>query len=523
MIATILPSSANFHAVQYNERKVAKGVARLLEIKNFKSVGLLNEATPAELVAYLQEYSSVNRKIQKAQFHLAVSCKGHEMTEKELLEFAHAYLKDMGYGEDGQPLLVYSHYDTENTHLHIVTSRIGPDGKKINDHNERRRSQAVIDKLLGIDKQKKADKDFETAKQYTFSSLAQFKAIMSTMGYQVYEKEDTVYIKKGGRIQKKIPLVDLNNLYKYGVTDKARARQLRSILRKHRDICTNRTEIQKELKSKFGVDIIFFGKKDAPYGYMLVDHSRKMVFHGARVLAVNELLDFATPEERFDRIESFIDSLLNLNPKITQAEIYSKLWKHHAYIKKGVIYFNGQTRPLKQYMADAIERNNRIAWVESFRPRTQAEIDFLCRVGKVTRTDLVSPAQEKKGGYAEAVRDIRAIFNDPDTVYVRPAIKAAGYKVMQEGDNYFAVDFDRKIIIDLAEEGFNIRRLEWQQPNQKDKSKDKTQTKHNRQDNKLGKIRKLRDAGAGRGENREWEVGNKGRYDEIDGENSLKM
>lgn len=111
MIATILPSSANFHAVQYNERKVAKGVARLLEIKNFKPVGLLNEATPAELVAYLQEYSSVNRKIQKAQFHLAVSCKGHEMTEKELLEFAHAYLKEMGYGEDGQPLLVYSHYD----------------------------------------------------------------------------------------------------------------------------------------------------------------------------------------------------------------------------------------------------------------------------------------------------------------------------------------------------------------------------------------------------------------------------
>ena len=35
MIATILPGSSNFHAVGYNERKVAKGVARMLEIQNF--------------------------------------------------------------------------------------------------------------------------------------------------------------------------------------------------------------------------------------------------------------------------------------------------------------------------------------------------------------------------------------------------------------------------------------------------------------------------------------------------------
>ena len=30
MIATILPSSSNFHAVEYNEMKVAKGKAELI-------------------------------------------------------------------------------------------------------------------------------------------------------------------------------------------------------------------------------------------------------------------------------------------------------------------------------------------------------------------------------------------------------------------------------------------------------------------------------------------------------------
>lgn len=520
MIATILPSSANFHAVLYNERKVAKGVARLIEIRNFKGVGVLSEATPDEKVAYLKEYSSVNRKIQNTQFHLAISCKGHEMTEEELLKFAHSYLNEMGYGEDGQPLLIYSHYDTDNTHLHIVTSRVGPDGKKINDHNERRRSQIVIDKLLGTDRKKTVDEDFEKAKDYTFSTFAQFKAIMSTMGYEVYEKDDTVYIKKGGRVQKKLPFVDFNDLYKYGASDKARARQLRAILKKYRDTCTNKEELQKEMKTKFGVDIVFFGKKDTPYGYMLIDHNKKRVFHGARVLGLDELLDFATPEERIQRVESFLDSLLQLNPKISQTEIFQKLRQHRAYIKKGsVIFYDGPTFNLKPYMADAIDRNNRISWVESFKPTSKEEVDFLCKMGKVNRMDLVSISTNKSAQWQTMVNDIRSIFNDPDKVYVKPAIKAAGYKVLKDGDNYFAIDFTNHIIVNLGEEGFNLRRLEWQPNINKQQKKNKQlQQKHS------GKpMRKMRDLGVGRGDNREWEVGYKGRrYDEIDDENTLK-
>ena len=98
MIATILPGSTNFHAVGYNERKVSKGVARLLEIQNFGALGTFGKPTSEELVRYLQEYSSRNSRIQKAQFHVAISCKGHEQSESELLEFAHQYLKEMGYG-----------------------------------------------------------------------------------------------------------------------------------------------------------------------------------------------------------------------------------------------------------------------------------------------------------------------------------------------------------------------------------------------------------------------------------------
>ena len=155
---------------------------------------------------------------------------------------------------------------------------------------------------------------------------------------------------------------------------------------------------------------MFFGKKDAPYGYLIVDHANKTVIHGARVLAMDELLDFATPEERFERIENYIDQLLSLNPKITQGEIFQKLRKQRAYIKKGVIYFDGKSRPLKPFMAEAINRNNRIHYIEMFRPATVAERDLLCKIFKVDRPDLVDISTERPPTYADAAGKLRDIF-----------------------------------------------------------------------------------------------------------------
>lgn len=124
MIATILPGSADFHAVGYNEHKVYKEVATLLEMQNFGGLDASEHPTAKQLVQFLQFYSSQNSRIQKPQFHVAISCKGHEMSEQQLLDFAHRYLQEMGYAEPGQPWLIYAHHDTDNTHLHIVTSRV---------------------------------------------------------------------------------------------------------------------------------------------------------------------------------------------------------------------------------------------------------------------------------------------------------------------------------------------------------------------------------------------------------------
>ena len=104
MIATILPSSTTFHAVDYNERKVSEGVAELLEMENFGFIGRVDSYTPEQLKQYLTKYTyRHNQRIQSPQFHLAISCRGDEYTYEQLLDIAHQYLKEMGYGEDGQP------------------------------------------------------------------------------------------------------------------------------------------------------------------------------------------------------------------------------------------------------------------------------------------------------------------------------------------------------------------------------------------------------------------------------------
>ena len=239
------------------------------------------------------------------------------------------------------------------------------------------------------------------------------------------------------------------------------------------------------------------------------------------MLAVEELLDFTTPEERFNRIEDYIDQLLTLNPKITQGEIYSKIRKQRAYIKKGIIYFDGQSRPLKPFMAEAIDRNNRIAMVEMFSPATEAERDLLCKIFKVSRTDLVDISPERTHYYTDAVNRLREIFNDETVSSVRSQLHEEGFTIRNEEDVTYAINFKKHIIINLTEERFNLERLRKQPVKPIERNRHQQPAKPA---SRFSSKTKLRDVGGGsHGEKREWEVGQKENYDKVDNGNSIRM
>mgnify|MGYP000009428353 FL=1 len=518
MIATILPSSTCFHAVGYNERKVVKGVAHLLEMKNFGVVEMLEHPGAADLVSYLDSYSSRNPRIRKAQFHVAFSCKGHEMTEQELLDFAHEYLRQMGYGKEGQPLLVYGHTDTDNTHIHVITSRVAPDGSKIDHNHERVRSQRIIDRILGNETEKKARQDMEEAMSYKFSSITQFKALMNSLGYECYENEGEVSIKRGGAVCLKVPLSDISERFTTDTYDRQRRRQLRAIFAKYRDLTANRKELASVIKSKFGIDLVFFGKSDSPYGYMIIDHNKKSVINGGRIYPIKELLDFSTADERLERIDSFIDTQLSDNPKISIPEVNAILKRQHrAYIKGGHIYRGDDKRPMQPHMWDALRRNNRIKWVESFAPSTEAERDFLCGMAKVTVPGMVELASDKTDIHRRRCDDLREIFNDGEGYIRRQTFKEAGFTIQEIDGKKYAFDMKSRVLIDLAAEGFDMSRMKYTKYPPVAKS-----GKSARPVSPRGSARKITDAETGRGQNREWEVGYKGDYDRIDDGSNIR-
>lgn len=517
MIATILPTSTSFHAVGYNERKVAKGVAHLLEIKNFGPVEAIGRPTADDLTAYLDSYSARNTRIRKPQFHIAFSCKGHENTERELLDFAHEYLRQMGYGEPGQPLLVYGHTDTSNTHIHVITSRVAPDGRKIDHRHERVRSQRVIDKILGNDAGEKARQDIAAAFDYRFSSITQFKALMNSLGYECYENDGTVSIKRGGAVCLDMPLEEIGRHYRVSTFDKQRRKQLRAIFSKYRDLTANRRELSGEMKRKFGIELVFFGKTDSPYGYMIIDHNSKSVMNGGKIYSIRELLDFSTADERFSRIEAQIDTLLADNPKMTIPELNDILSRQFkAYVKGGCLHRGGDTRQLRTHMWEALKRNNRIRWAESFSPATEAERDFLCRIGRISVPQMVDIYASRSAPYHSRCLDLTDIFDNNAGDIPRQTFRDAGFSIRDIDGRPYAADLKARVIIDLEAEGFDMTRIRSRElPLQHRRDAPHTHKT-------LGVSRAVGDAGASRGDNREWEVGYKGEYDRIDDDATMK-
>ena len=137
MIANITSGNNFTGLILYNENKVQKGEAEKL------FTNLMISDKKRELVKTLEKtVSTYPGKIDKPTFHVSLSLPPGERADPLLFEtLANEYMQEMGYSQS--PYVVYRHFDRDHDHIHIVSSRIDLDGKKISDGNERSRSQKV--------------------------------------------------------------------------------------------------------------------------------------------------------------------------------------------------------------------------------------------------------------------------------------------------------------------------------------------------------------------------------------------
>ena len=523
MIATILPSSTNFHAVEYNERKVAEGKAELVEMLNFGYISNMGEYSTEDLITFLNDYSAQNTRIQKPQFHIAFSCKGHEMTHEQLVSFARGYLKEMGYGQLGQPILIYAHHDTDNNHIHVITSRVAPDGQKIDNNHERRRSQEVINRLLQQSENERVGESTEQALQYSFTSVPQFMAIIETLGYECYKEDGDIVIKRAGMIQEKISEAFIESkCRKDYFQDQRRKYQLRAVIKKYRDMCSNKEELQQMMRDKFGVSLVFLGSKDSPYGFFIVDHHTKCVFKGGDVLKLKDVLQFQSDEERFSKAEAFIDAMLEDNPNMTTREINKLLRRQFGTkLMNGSLLFKCTSYVLPEHIQQTLHSNYRLSWLQSFHPANETEAAILCVMGKYGHPDRLTLGDESKNK-ERITQQLHELFDNTPDESLRDKLHEDGYYIVNDNDQYYCIDFANKVILNMEEAGLDVSRMRTNNTQHELSQSQSVQQPIHKPNIIQGTRKVLQQQGGSKDGNREHEVGGHSNYDDIDDEHKLK-
>jgi len=309
MIVKILKPSATFKGVRYNTNKVDKDKGELMKVANFGALQALQNLRPKDYVNYLEAQSAASSRTKYPQLHAVISCKERSHSKQELTAIAEHWLNGMGYGQ--QPYLLVFHKDTANNHIHIVSTRVDRDGKKINDSFEKIRAYEVLNRIVGVDEKQEIDKNIEKALSYGFSTRAQFMMLLEARGYSLKLSDGVYQISRYGKRQGTVSLEQVDA--KIGAFDKDinRLAQLRAVFAKYRSqydpavihvpapLPGNRSSapsgytsaMAQTLSEKFGVQVIFHGKDGKPpYGYTVIDHSRKMVYKGKDLMPLAEFI-----------------------------------------------------------------------------------------------------------------------------------------------------------------------------------------------------------------------------------------
>lgn len=148
MVAKITTPNSLQRALNYNEQKVQKGVAVCHYAGNF-----LKDASELNFYEKKDRFTRVNELNSRAKtntLHVSLNFDPSErLPPQKLVEIASLYMEKIGFG--AQPYLVYEHCDAGHPHLHIVTTSIQENGRRMDTYN------------IGKNRSEKARKEIENA------------------------------------------------------------------------------------------------------------------------------------------------------------------------------------------------------------------------------------------------------------------------------------------------------------------------------------------------------------------------
>ena len=336
MVARIITGKNMSGVLHYNEHKVSQGKAELLLAHRFlQEPHMLSFREKVERFEQLLEKSP---QVRTNTVHISLNFAMGEALETEKLQrVATDYMDRIGFG--GQPFLVYRHLDAAHPHLHLVTTNIRADGKRIDLHNigrekseparkaielayglvqaEAQRQSAALPlapalpepALYGKSETKRTVSSIVTAvtRSYNYTSLAELNAVLrvfhvtaapGTGNPQLHRKGGLVYSILDGQGRKAgVPIKasaiagkpTLANLEKRFGQNRQTRKLYREALKKSIDRILHTAPPPDrvrfgQLLEKEKIQVLFHeSAQGMTYGVTFIDHRRRAVLNGSEL------------------------------------------------------------------------------------------------------------------------------------------------------------------------------------------------------------------------------------------------
>ena len=344
MVARINTSKSISKALNYNEQKVQSGTAELLLASGFiKDADQLNFY---DKTAHFERHISLNERAITNTLHLSLNFDpADRLTNEKMKEISESYMEKIGFGN--QPYLVYSHQDAGHPHLHIVSTNIEKDGKRISMHN------------LGKGLSEKARKSIEI--EFNLTRASDKKIALSTKLLPV-NTQRVQYGKSATKQAISNVLVSVINQYKYTSLS-----QLNAVLKLY-NVKADRGSEDSKMYQKKGLTYRVLDESGRPIGTPIkasAFHMKPTLPYLEKMFIQNELLK--SPHVK--RVKTSIDWILKSPAKgmdafvsaLEKEQISAVLWKGKADVLYGITYIDHKTKSMfngselgKEYSAKAI-------------------------------------------------------------------------------------------------------------------------------------------------------------------------
>ncbi|KMQ70580.1 conjugal transfer protein MobB [Chryseobacterium koreense] len=332
MIAKIGKGSNMYGAILYNQQKVENenGAVLLLNkipdtVDGRYSVQYFNKC--------FEPYLSANIKTEKTVRHISLNPDpSDKVSDEQFTEMAQEYMERMWYGN--QPYIVFKHTDIDRTHIHIVSTCVGIDGKKIPDAYDHPRSMAIcrdLEQKYNLHKateqeHKQADKIFKKVEQqkddiksqiasvvrylpkyYSFSTMGSYNALLSLFNITVEEVKGErngqpvnglVYLAldengnkasnpfKASLFGKDAGVTQLQKHFEQS-NEKMKTIPARSVLKNTIELAIHTTNNEEEFKKQLveqGINTIVRRNNNGRiYGITFIDHGSRSVWNGSQL------------------------------------------------------------------------------------------------------------------------------------------------------------------------------------------------------------------------------------------------